>query len=559
MDAPTGPDQLSAAFKTALTSPGGAQVQAEGTPGTKSVSVISANQALTDYNNMGTFASQQQAANFQQQQINAANKAASDKAAADKAAQDAANGATTGLTGAITGATSALNGGTSGSTGTTTPTPAKAGDTLTTASGNTYTSTGNPTADVLAGNNADVTAQLKTSQAALATAATTAGLSPEQQTQISSLGSQFDSLITQQTQANAMNQGTNDMAMSRSGASRYAPTVAASVMTSVVNSGIASIADLTSKKNAALAQMTSGFESDNVKAVQAAYDDWTKANDTLTSNLKEINTVLNDAQTAQAQAAKDAAAAQQQVVENAKSMATFIQNNATGNTPYVAYGGSIYYASGPNQGQAIDPSQFSALGLNTTNVEQISDQSAFDTTDTKNYKYYSQQMTAAGAKPVDFNTWMTQQKRAGAANTTIVTGGQNSTSAIDNVKAIIAAHPNDWQGAADAINQRLGSPGAATVYDGLLKIAYALPKVTDQLSGVVTKSISSGKPYTQADFVADAQSIQKDNPYADLATIEAAMVKSGIPMPGKLSAADQAAAQTAQFLGVDPSTINTGQ
>jgi hypothetical protein len=555
MNPPTTPttDTLSPAFAAALKSPGGAMISAPASwdSPAKNVSVVTADAAKTDYNNIQNFQTLESARIYQQNQINAANKVAADQKAAEAAAAASANSATTGLTGAITSATGALNGTTGSTTGAGT-TPAKAGDTLTTASGNSYISTGNPTADVLAGNNADVSAQLKATQTKLATAGTTAGLSPEQQTQISSLSSQFDSLITQQTQTNAMDQGLNSMALGRSGADRYSPETSASVMNHVVSDGIAKIADLTSKKNAALAQMTSGFESDNVKAVQSAYDDWNKANDTLTANLKEINTVLSAAQKAQSDAA-------QQKIDNAKSMSTFIQNNATGNTPYIAFGGSIYYASGPNQGQAIDPSQFSTLGINTTNTEQITDQSAFDTTDTKNYKYYSQQMTAAGAKPVDFNTWMTQQKKAGASNTTIVTGGGNSTAAIDNVKAIIAAHPNDWPGAADAINQRLGSPGAATVYDSLLKIAYALPKVTDQLAGVVTKSISSGKPYTQADFVADAQSIQKDNPYADLSTIEAAMVKSGIPMPGKLSAADQAAAQTAQFLGVDPSTINSGQ
>ena len=202
MAGPRQADTLSPAFQAALTSPGGAIVGNNGAwdSPTKSVSVMSANSALTDYNQMGTFATQQQAQNAQQAQINAANKVAADQAAKDAAAAAGANKSTDSLTGAITGATNALNGGTTGTSGTTTPTPAKAGDTLTTTSGNTYTSTGNPTADVLAGNNADVTAQLKTSQAALATAATTAGLSPEQQTQISSLGSQFDSLITQQTQ-----------------------------------------------------------------------------------------------------------------------------------------------------------------------------------------------------------------------------------------------------------------------------------------------------------------------------------------------------------------------
>ena len=242
-----------------------------------------------------------------------------------------------------------------------------------------------------------------------------------------------------------------------------------------------------------------------------------------------------------------------------KAMADFIQKNATGKLPFAMFGGSVMYASGPNAGQTIDPSQFAALGVDQSTVEQISDSTANSTTDTKNYAAYAKALTDAGGKPVLFGDWMLQQKRAGAANTFINTGGPSSTAAIDNLQKILDAHPNDWQGAADAFDQRSGTfkagpdgkntvpvnQRASTMYDSLFKQQYQLPSDAQSIGTFVNQGISSGQKWDQAAYDKMYEKFKNQTLYITDDEIRRKVFDAAVPKVGSSKA-----------INLDPATIN---
>lgn len=433
MDAPTGPDKLSTAFTTAVTSPGGAVMTSEGSPGTKNISVISANQALTDYNNMGTFANTQIAQNYQQQQIVAANKAAADAAAAQKAQVDGATKSTDSLTGAITGATNALNGGNQpqaytssfmggdgkmhywlGSTDVTdkvnNPGSSGNGTTKTTASGNSYTSTGDPYNDQLAAQSADNAAMYAQTTAKLNTAATTAGLSVDQQQQITNLGTQYDALIKDQQNVNDMTAGQNSMAMARSGGDRYAPAVAASVMSHVMSAGVDQITSIQNKKTAALQQMTSGFESDNVKAVQDAY----KAYQDFST---QQNKIINDMQSHLDSVAKAAADQKAADLNAQKVQMTFNKDNNITSQFYQYPGSSQVFSS--QTGQPVTQQEYLAQGGSPDfkSIQVINNTPQLQSAAGKEYQDYLATLPA-GQKALSFSDYQTQDSNRKATRVT---------------------------------------------------------------------------------------------------------------------------------------------
>ena len=395
-----GADPNAAAFQASLTSPGGAAVEAEGTPGTKSVSVISANPALTDYNQMGTFASQQQAANAQQAAINAANKAAADAAAATKTQTDASTTSNNNLAGAITSATGALNGGTASTTGTT----------KTTASGNSYTSTGDPYNDQLAAQSADNAAMYAQTQTKLATAATTAGLTPDQQNQLTNLGAQYDSLIKDQQNVNDMTAGQNSMAMARSGGDRYAPAVAASVMSHVMSAGVDQITSIQNKKTSALQQMTSSFESSNVQGVQdayKAYQDFSTAQ----------NKIITDMQTHLDNVAKDQAAQKAADLNAQKAQMTFNKDNNITSQFYQYPGSSQVFSS--QTGQPVTQQEYLAQGGSPDfkSIQVINNDTGLQSTSGKEYEDYLKTLPQ-GQKPLSFNDYMNMDANRKATRVT---------------------------------------------------------------------------------------------------------------------------------------------
>jgi len=250
---------------------------------TQNYTVLDSDLAKNDYLTKNKFLNQEQQRIINQSLVNQTNKTN----------ETQANNETSSInsnTDALNKATGALSNGqdsNSGNTGDTTQQNTK-GQNLTTASGNTYVGSGDPYNDSLLAQNADTAAMYKSTQDALTKASTIAGLSSDQQSQLNSLASQYDTIISQQDQANSFYNGAVTMGTIRSGSNRYATAIAASTVTQAVNEGIAKITTLQNQKSSALQKMQEGFISDNVTAVNDAYKAYSDAAKQQTDNIKAM-------------------------------------------------------------------------------------------------------------------------------------------------------------------------------------------------------------------------------------------------------------------------------
>ena len=223
----------------------------------------------------------------------------------------------------------------------------------------------------------------------------------------------------------------------------------------------------------------------------------------------------------EAKNAYDMQSGQRQTTAN---MATFIQKNSTGAKPYVAFGGNVF----DTQGNQIDPSQYQSLGITANNVEQISDTSAFQTDDTKNYAFYVKQMQQEGVQPTDFMTYVHSMAEAKSTKVNVNSGsGTFGTEQIDGVKAIIAANPSEWGKAADEIDARYGK-GTSTAYDALLKANYALPQAARDMAKAIPANV------TLDTWNNARQLFIQQNNYVDADTA-GKMFDASVPKPGSKS------------------------
>jgi hypothetical protein len=99
-------------------------------------------------------------------------------------------------------------------------------------------------------------------------------LTPTQQAQVDALRAQFDRLKEQQVVANRNFEAGMNQAQISSGRARYAPEIAMGQVKNAIDSGLQKIADIETKAASAVSQMQQGFQDNNFKLVQAAYDSY---------------------------------------------------------------------------------------------------------------------------------------------------------------------------------------------------------------------------------------------------------------------------------------------
>lgn len=124
-------------------------------------------------------------------------------------------------------------------------------------------------------------------------------LNPTQQAQVDALKGQYQQLIEQQKIANKNYEGGIAQTNITSGRSRYAPEIALGITMNAVNAGIQKIANIETEMNSAVANMQMGFQTNNMKLVQSAYEAYQQ-------HAQAKNDQITKVYTAVANAAKDA-------------------------------------------------------------------------------------------------------------------------------------------------------------------------------------------------------------------------------------------------------------
>jgi len=124
-------------------------------------------------------------------------------------------------------------------------------------------------------------------------------LNPMQQAQVDGLKGQFQQLIEQQKIANKNYEGGIAITNATSGRARYAPEIALGITMNAVNAGIQKIGNIETEMNAAVANMEAGFQTNNMKLVQSAYEAYQQHAQAKSDQITKVYTAV-------ANAAKDA-------------------------------------------------------------------------------------------------------------------------------------------------------------------------------------------------------------------------------------------------------------
>lgn len=134
-------------------------------------------------------------------------------------------------------------------------------------------------------------------------------LTPAQQGLLNSTTAQYNQLIAQQKIANQTYEQGMLVMEARTGEAQGGTTTAMGNYQNAVNTGLAKIGEIENKMTTALANLQSGFQSDDLKMVQAAYDDFNKYADSKQKTITDISTAtqtaLNDMKTATMTALQD--------------------------------------------------------------------------------------------------------------------------------------------------------------------------------------------------------------------------------------------------------------
>lgn len=176
-------------------------------------------------------------------------------------------------------------------------------------------------------------------------------LTADQQAQIAGIQAQFAQLIQQQQTANANFTGGTTVAENLYGMGNSIAGLGE--IKGTVDAGLAKIADLNSKMVSAVAQMRSGFQTDNLNMLKSAFDIY---NTTATNRQNEIDKI----QAAQAAATKAAVDRQNAIRDQISSLAADASKNGASpsvvsaitsstsiNAAIAAAGDSLQTATGP--------------------------------------------------------------------------------------------------------------------------------------------------------------------------------------------------------------------
>jgi hypothetical protein len=122
-------------------------------------------------------------------------------------------------------------------------------------------------------------------------------LTPTQQSLIDGVKSQYEALIKSQMTMNANITGVQSTFQNLLGMGNN--PIGQGVVTQTVNAGIDRINDLQAKEAAALADMQSSFQSDDVASLKNAFDEYTTSQQNVQKTLEDMQAQINEQQTKQ--------------------------------------------------------------------------------------------------------------------------------------------------------------------------------------------------------------------------------------------------------------------
>lgn len=218
-------------------------------------------------------------------------------------------------------------------------------------------------------------------------------LTANQQAQVDGIKAQFASLIATQQVANANLTGGTTVAENLYGMGNTLTGLGE--IKGTVDSGIQKIADLNSQLVSAVAQMESGFQTDDMSLLKGAYD-------TYSSTVQARQTELDTIDAAAAKALSDAQAQKQAADEFQKTE----QDKVT-----AAIGDVLSTASEHGAPASViaaikaAPDQSTAIAAAGEYLQASTDPTI------SSYLFYKQQADAAGVVPQDFTTWQAAQTK----------------------------------------------------------------------------------------------------------------------------------------------------
>lgn len=131
-------------------------------------------------------------------------------------------------------------------------------------------------------------------------------LSPDQQAQLDDIKAQFQGVIEAQKQANTAYEQAVRVSGVRAGRDMYAPRVNAGNIQKAVSDGVARIGDINVKMASALATAKSAIKADNMKALGAVYDAFTKLQEQKSKEISDLYGTVKDTLAATRQEHADA-------------------------------------------------------------------------------------------------------------------------------------------------------------------------------------------------------------------------------------------------------------
>jgi hypothetical protein len=355
-------------------------------------------------------------------------------------------------------------------------------------------------------------------------------LTPAQQAAIDSIQASIDAQKRKQEEINRIEMGNLTMSGIRSGRARYTSETEDSVFADAQSKGLQRIKDIESEGLGLIEKAKSAFAEKDFKMLNESYEKYqqnAKDKSDAIMNLVKTNTEREKAQT---ERLKQIYEMGKEKRDQAKDMADFIRKNASGEKPYAVFGGTIFDVNG----YPVDPKELIAAGYDLQEVvEPIQDNTAFDTAQTKEYKFYKKDMLDRGLKPLDFDQYQVvdANRKAVRSTTNVYTGGEFGSKEMDAVETIIQATGN-WGAAAEAINKKFNDPKAAERYDSVLKKAFKLPVEARNFGSVVQNHINNGGSYTEADWNSDLVKFQQENSYVD-PEIARKQFEASVPKPVK--------------------------
>ncbi len=205
----------------------------------------------------------------------------------------------------------------------------------------------------------------------------TTPLNAGEQAQIDGLKQQYQTLIDNTKLSNIGSQGLGNIRGYQTGSGEYDPSFQVKTIGSIITAGANKVADLNTKMASAVAQLTQGFQSNDITNIKSAYDSYKSA---VTERTTALQKVIDDTQAA----IKNAQAQQQHVQDGIDTIATEAAKN--GASPDVL-------------------AKINAAGSVADAVNAAGDSLQTGTGQLGDYLQYKRDAQSSGLVPVDYGTW----------------------------------------------------------------------------------------------------------------------------------------------------------